>query len=123
MISIGSNFAGLSQITDTLCLPVPVIRKVLIAAEQKKVADSMNIVLQTRIASLNIAIDLLQHKDAATVNGYDKQLQGLKDEIAEYKLQKKEYERLLKWERFRRRFWTGVGVAVVGIMGYLYITK
>lgn len=123
IILIRSSFEGQSQTSDTICPTVAQLKAVYTAAQLYRYTDSLRKIAEAQIVELQIKIDLLQQKDTATVNGYDKQLKDLLDEKAEYVYQKKEYERLLKWERFRRRFWTGVGIGVVGIMGYLYITK
>lgn len=135
MILIRSSFAGEARssipisdtipviIIDTICVPVPEFKALYTAAQQYQGTAELLKIADAQIVELQIKIDILQKKDKATVEGYDNQLRGLKDEIVEYKIQKKEYERLLKWEKFKRRFWTSVGVAVVGVMGYLYITK
>ena len=123
MILTGSNFAGQSQTTDTLCFPVPVIRKVLIAASQKKVCDSLLIISERQVAQLNNTIDLLTEKDTTLRSMYQGQIDNLNNQIALYKDQIKGYEKLVKKERFRRKLATVGGILTTGTMIYLYITK
>jgi len=123
MILTGSNFAGQSQTTDTLCFPVPVIRKVLIAASQKKVCDSLLIISERQVSQLNNTIDLLTEKDTTLRSMYQGQIDNLNNQIALYKDQIKGYERLVKRERFRRRLATVGGILTTSTMIYLYITK
>lgn len=123
IILIRSSFAGQSQVGDTICIPVAQMKAVYTSAQLYRYTDSLLKISESQARELQNKIDLYKQKDASTVNGYNRQLQELKEEIAQYKLEKKEYERLLKWERFKRRFWTGVGAATIGVVGFLYITK
>lgn len=124
MIILISGSCIRAQITsDTICISTPQFRKIYAAALQLRLTDSLLKISDQQVNELIGKIDLLEQKDTATVNGYNRQLKDLKDIIAEYRLEKKEYERLLKWERFKRRFWSGVGGLTVGVMGYLLLTK
>lgn len=123
MVLISNNFVGQSQISDTICVPVAKMKSIYTAAQLYRYTDSLLKISDQQVNELIGKIDLLEQKDTATVNGYNRQLKDLKDIIAEYKLEKKEYERLLKWEKFKRKFWSGVGGVTVGVMGYLLITK
>ena len=123
-ILIGSNFAGQSQDSkDTLCFPVPVIRKVLIAASQKKVADSLLLIAEAQVSQLQNTIKLLEDKDIELKTMYDGQLDNLHKQIALYKDQIEGYEKLLRKEKRKRRLITGVGILTTGAMAYLYLTK
>lgn len=68
------SFAGQCQITDTLCFPVNVIKKILIAAEQKKVMDQQVVILNDRIAGYQSQIIIIHEKDSATVELYERQI-------------------------------------------------
>lgn len=119
----GSSFAGLCQNTDTLCFPVPVIRKVLIAASQKKIADSLLSIAEKQVTELNGQIKLLNEKDSELKTMYDNQLDILRQEITLYKDQIIGYERLVKKERRKRRLATFGGILTTGVMAYLFIIK
>jgi len=109
--------------SDTLCFPVPVIQKLLIAGEQKKVLEQQVVILNERIANYQTIIASLNSIDSLTVATYTAQIKVYKDEKAIYEDQLKGYERLLKKEK-RKRFFTGVGGAIItGIVGYLYLKK
>lgn len=123
MILIKSSFAGQSQVGDTICIPVVKMKAIYTAAQLYRYTDSLLKISDEQVNELLDKIDLMEQKDTATVNGYKRQLQDLKDEIVQYKLEKKEYERLLKWSKFKQRFWQGAGVLTTGIAVYLFITK
>jgi len=119
----GSSFAGVCQISDTLCFPVPVIRKVLIAAEQKKVADSMLKIAEFQIVQHENTIKLLGEKDIELKAMYEGQITNLNQQIELYKDQIAGYEKLLKRERRKRRLITAAGIVTTGAALYLYLTK
>lgn len=123
MVLISSNYIQAQNTSDTICINTSQFKKIYTAALQKRSVDSLLQISESQISELQFQIELLQQKDTATVNGYLRQLQDLKGQVANYVLEKKEYERLLKWERFKRRFWTSVGGAAIGIVGFLYLTK
>lgn len=109
--------------SDTLCFPVPTIRKVLIAASQKRVADSLLLIAEKQIAQLQNTISLLGEKDAEQKAMFDNQLDLLRQEITLYKDQIAGYERLVRKERRKRRLATAGGILTTGLMAYLFITK
>lgn len=119
----GSSFVTLSQTTDTLCFPVPVVRKVLIAASQKKVADSLLKISEQQIIQLQATIKLLGEKDVELKTMYDGQLENLHQQVSVYKEQITGYEKLLRRERFKRRLITAAGIMATGAMFILYIIK
>ena len=117
------NCAGQLKTTDTLCFPVETIKKVLIAAVQKKVLDGQVALLTQRIDGLNEIIKNLNEKDSASVKLYADQLQVMKQQKDLFQSQLDGYEKLLRKER-RKRFWTGAaGVLATGAATYLFITK
>lgn len=123
MILIGSNFAGQSQTSDTICPPVAQLKKVYAAALQKRVCDSMNVILEARIDGLNRAIGLLNEKDSVTVVGYKNQIDLLHQEQAIYKDQLNAYEKLLRRERRKRKLVTAAGIITTGLAIYLGTLK
>jgi hypothetical protein len=106
------SFAGQSQTTDTICLPIPIAQKVLVAAEQKKVLDEKIIILNERISNLQGVIKDFQGKDSITVLTYETQLK-------EFRLQKEILERDIKKLK-RKLFWTKAA-GIAGIAGAFYI--
>jgi hypothetical protein len=112
-----------SLIDTIIKIPSSIARKLLIDARQKDVLLEQVTILNQRIDNLNAQIKNLQDKDKETVASYNDQL-----ELAEQ--QKKlllsyltKYDKLLKKEK-RKRFWTAAGgLAGMGVIGYLYITK
>jgi ASC-1-like (ASCH) protein len=102
---------------------VEVVKKVLIAAEQKKVLDGQVILLNQRIEGLQVVIKNLEEKDSATVAAYNAQLEAMKEQKEIFQSQLDGYEKLLRREK-RKRFWTGAaGILTTGAMTYLLITK
>ena len=109
--------------SDTICINTPQFRKIYAAALQKRMVDSLLVISDQQVKELQIKVNLFKDKDTATVNSYSRQIVLLQAEIANYILEKKEYERLLKWEKFKRKFWTGLGAVTIGVVGVLYLTK
>lgn len=122
----GKTFAQPSGTTDTLCFPVRIIQKVLIAAEQKKVLDSQVIVLNQRIAEKDSIISLLKFKDETN----QQVIQTYEDEIAQMKQQREILEKQIKENdkvirKLKRKvFWTSLGgIAGMGTLAFLLLTK
>jgi type II secretory pathway component PulF len=85
-ISLGAK-SQISQ-TDTLCFPVPVIQKVLIAANQKRMVDSLNVLLRSDINILTGKVNLLEEKDRnhlAIEKAYEGQIVVLNKEVRRWK--------------------------------------
>lgn len=117
------NCAGQSKATDTLCFPVETIKKVLIAAEQKKVLEGQVILLNQRIMGLNDIVRNMVEKDSVTVKLYNDQIQITKEQKSLCQSQITSLEKAVRKER-RKRFWTGAGgVVTTGIALYLFATK
>jgi hypothetical protein len=123
MILAGSSLEGQSQTSDTICAPVAQMKKVYAAALQKRVCDSMNVILEARINSLNNSIALLNQKDSVTVAGYEGQLKVFREEKALYQDQMKGFEKLVRREKRKRFFATAGGILTTGIVTYLAIKK
>ena len=117
------TFAGQSQTIDTMCFPVSVIKKVLAAAEQKKVLEAQVSILEGRIANFQELVITLAAKDSLTVGSYEAQIKLYKEEKAIYQDQIKGYERLLKRQK-RKTFLTGAaGLLTTGAALYLFMQK
>lgn len=95
----------------------------LIAASQKKVADSLLVIAEKQVAQLQNTITLLGEKDAEQKEMYDNQLDLLRQEITLYKDQISGYERLVRKERRKRRWATAGGILTTGVITYFLITK
>lgn len=106
------GYAAHSQTIDTICFPVVIAQKVLIAAEQKKVLEERVTILNERIVNLQGIIKDLQGRDSVTILTYEKQ-------IKELELQRDINEKLLKKEK-RKRLWTGIA-GVAATAGALFI--
>lgn len=109
-ILIGSNYATLSQTTDTICAPVSQMKKVYAAAAQKKIVDSLLLIANSQVAELKSQISLLEERDIETRNNYQRQIDNLERQTALYIEQVKGFEKLLRRERTKRRLITGAGI-------------
>ena len=108
---------------DTICFEKSVIKKILAAAEQKKVLEQQVVILNQRISGLELTINDLAEKDTATVGSYERQIALMKDQRILFENQIKTFEKMVIKER-RKRFWTSVaGTLTTGIGIYLYLTK
>ena len=122
-ISIDSNGFFVNDKEDTLCFPISVIRKVLIAAEQKKLLEQQVTILNDRIANYQIIISNLNEKDSITVAAYEKEIALFKDEKAIYQDQIKSYDKLLKRQKRKTFFTAAGGILATGLSLYLYLQK
>lgn len=122
-ITIGSNFEGLSQASDTICLPLQQAKKVYAAAAQKKVADSLLAIANTQLSELKSQTLLLTEKEQELRNYYNREIANLENQIQLYKSQVIGYEKLLKKERRRRRLATAGGVLTTGAAVFLLLKK
>lgn len=123
MILIGSNFAGLSQTTDTICIPLQQAKKVYAAAAQKRVADSLLTIANSQLYELKAQVLLLAEKEQEQRNYFNREISNLENQIALYKDQVVGYEKLVKRER-RKRFFTSVaGTLATGAVIFLSLKK
>lgn len=95
----------------------------MIAASQKKIADSLLSICESQVRELNGQIKLLNEKDGELKTMYEGQIANLNQQIELYKDQIKGYEKLVRRERFKRRLITFVGIGTTAAAAYLYITK
>ena len=74
------NFAGRSQTTDTICIPIEQARKIMSSAKQRDILLEQVSILNERIALYQDNIRLLNEKDSVTVAGHKKELAILEDQ-------------------------------------------
>lgn len=117
------NSDGQSRSTDSTTVSNAALRRILIAAEQKKVLDEQVILLNQRIAGYESMVQQYKDKDTATVGSYERQIAVMKDQrtIFESAISDKEKE----IRRYKRKlfFRTAGGVLITGGLAYLYFTK
>lgn len=95
----------------------------MIAAEQKKVLDEQVILLNQRIAGYELMIKEYKEKDTATVGGYEREIALMKDQRKIFEGQIKDNEKVIRKLK-RKVFWTSAaGVAGMGTMAFLLLTK
>jgi len=128
-----ASFAGNSQITDTICLPVAQVKKVLADARQKPLLiEKINLlqadirIMEERIANKESIINNMERDQMASQEIIDQ----LKEEKQLYEEQKKimldqarAFEKMLKKEKRKRRWTAFAGFVSTGIVTYLFISK
>lgn len=120
----GQRVSG--QLSDTICPRIETYRKLVIAAEQKKVLEQQMVIMNLRIAEKDSIISLLKFKDETNTQV----IQTYEDELAVMKDQRKIFETAIagakkEVRRYKRKlFWrTAGGVMITGALAYLYLTK
>lgn len=133
LTTVKMSFEGKCQPIDTTCVPTVQLKKILTDARQKPILLERIEILKSDIAYLNgrIAVrdsiinlyDLndLQSKEIISILKEEKSI--YEQEIAIFKKQLVSYEKLLRKERRKRRWAAFGGVALTGIVTYLYISK
>lgn len=108
---------------DSTTVSNTALRRILTAAEQKKVLDEQVILLTQRISGYEEMVKQYKDKDTATVGSYERQIALMKDErkIFETAISGKEKE-IRKYKR-KLFFRTAGGIMITGGLVYLYITK
>lgn len=114
------------QSSDTICPKIDTYRKLVIAAEQKKILEEQVVILNRRISEKDSVIALLRFNDETN----EQVIQTYKDELAVMKDQKdilfsaiKGSEKIIRKLK-RKVFWTSAaGVAGMGTMAFLLLTK
>ncbi len=117
---------GNVQLSDTICPKIETYRKLVIAAEQKKILELQVVVLNQRISEKDSIISLLKFRQETT----DQVIQTYEDEIGAMIDQRKVFEQAIKdtekeVRRYKRKlfFRTAGGVMIAGVGAYLYLTK
>ena len=127
------SYAGSSQTTDTICLPVADAKKVLADAKQKPLllerigllTDDIRL-LNQRIAGKDSLIAAYVAKDGnnkAIIKALEDQKATMQEQRKLFEDQLAGYEKLVRREK-RKRFWTAVGGTITTAAAmYLFITK
>lgn len=109
--------------SDSTTVSNAALRRILTAAEQKKVLDEQVVILNERIAGYEAMIKHFQDKDTATVGSYEREIALMKDQRKILEDQIKGNEKVIRKLK-RKVFWTSVvGVAGMGTMAFLLLTK
>lgn len=117
------NSGGQSRITDSTTVSNVALRRILTAAEQKKVLDEQVVLLNQRISGFELIVQQYKDKDTATVGSYERQIAIMKDQRIIFEGQIKQNEKIIRKLK-RKVFWTSAaGVAGMGVMAYLLLTK
>ena len=111
------------RITDSTTVSNAALRRILTAAEQKKVLDEQVVLINQRISGYEEMIKAYRDKDTATVGGYERQIALLKDERKIFEQAIKDKEKEIKKYKRKLFFRTAGGIFIVGGLSYLYITK
>ena len=125
ILLIGMVFVGKCQTSenDTICMKVSDVKKVLTAARQKQILDTVVINLNQQIDNLNAIIANYKDKDNALVKSYESQVSVLKEQRMSLEGDIMKLNLAIRKEK-RKRFWTGAGgVAATLAVGFLYISK
>jgi hypothetical protein len=117
------NSNGQLRITDSTTVSNVALRRILTAAEQKKVLDEQVILLNQRIAGFELVIKEYKEKDTATVGSYERQISTMKEQRKIFEDQIKQNEKIIRKLK-RKVFWTSAaGIAGMGTMAFLLLTK
>ena len=127
------SFAGNCQVTDTICVPMAQLKKVLTDAKQKPVLLEKIDLLTTDIKLLNerivvkdSIINLMERDELASqeiISALREEKKLMLEQRKVFEDQLNAYEKLLRKERRKRR-WTAVGgIMLTGAATYLYLTK
>lgn len=128
-----ASFAGNSQTTDTICLPIAQAKKVLADARQKPLLLEQIKLLRQDVQTLSDRIAVKQ----AEISNMEGQLVADQEIINQLKAEKKLYEeqkkiildqvalfnKELRKEKRKRRWTAFGGLLSTGIMTYLFISK
>lgn len=95
-------------------MQVDAVRKVLIAAEQKKVLAEQVTLLNMRIAGMENQINTLKQKDAQTVKSYEDQLVEIRNQRNTFEEQIKELNKIIKKEKRKRKLTALAGLVTTG---------
>jgi Tfp pilus assembly protein PilN len=133
MLLIKMPFVGQSQISDTICIQVTEVKKLLTKAEEGKLLGEKVILLNNQIALLDqriieksqmvAAYEQINTENDSLIASYKKEILLMTDQRKILEQAIKEREKEIK--RYKRKlFWrTAGGVMLVGAGAYLYLTK
>ena len=117
------NSDGQSRNTDSTTVSNVALRRILTAAEQKKVLDEQVLLLNQRIAGYESMVQQYKDKDTATVGSYEREIALMKDERKIFESAIKDKEKQIRKYKRKLFFRTAGGVLVTGGLVYLYLTK
>lgn len=127
------SFAGNCQATDTICVPVAQLKKVLIDAKQKPILlERIDLLtadvklLNSRIAVKDSIINLMERDELASqeiIATLREEKKLMQEQRKVFEDQLNAYEKLLRKERRKRKWTAAAGLMVTGVAAYLYITK
>lgn len=117
------NLEAQSNRSDSTTVSTVALKRILTAAQQKNVLQEQVSILNDRIKNYQDIITNLNEKDSATVEGFNLQIQTMNQEKIIYEDQIKTLEKMLKKEQRKRKLTAFGGVALTGIVTYLYIIK
>src|SRR5690348_15072903 len=119
VIFLVSSLETKSQTTDTLCFPVPVIQKVLIAAKQKQVQDTLINILRSDISELTSIRVQFEGKDSTNkliIGAMEEQKKVLEGQITSLNKELKKQKRKTKWTAIG-------GIVLSAATAFLFIIK
>lgn len=110
------------QPTDTICLPVQTVTKIMAAADSASLLREMVRLLYSDIGSLsqiNINLRRTDTLQQRLISTYEAQVKTMQEQRGLYDAELSNIRTLLKKER-RKRTWTAIG-GLVGIAGAFYL--
>lgn len=113
------NCAAQPKVSDSVTISTVALKRILTAAEQKKVLDGQVVILNDRINLLQAIIDKQGEKDSVTVESYEQQLKVMREERTIFQDQIKTFEKLLRREKRKRMLTGAAGLISTGIVIYL----
>jgi hypothetical protein len=122
----GNMMWGFSVKEDTICLPMSVAKKIMTAAEQKKVLEERISLLNEDIRLLGERIDNLKANESLStqiIGTYTDQIKTMQDQRKLFEIELAAANKALRKEKRKTKGVAFLGIFITGIMGYLYITK
>ena len=130
---VKTSFEGKCQIIDTTCVPTAQLKKILTDARQKPVLLERIEILKSDISYLNSRVavkdsiinlyDLSDLQSKEIISQLKEEKRIYEEEIVVFKKQLVSFEKLLRKEKRKRRWTAFGGLALTGIVTYLYISK
>jgi len=109
--------------TDSTTVSNVALRRILTAAEQKKVLDEQVLLLNQRIAGYELMVQQYKDKDTATVGAYEREIALMKDQRKIFETAISDKEKQIRKLKRKIFFRTAGGLLLTGTIAYLYFTK